>query len=198
MTAAVEAPLLEQLDADDRPLVGGGLRVSAHLVLGASLSLALASLVLVVLNRPEWTSDQWYYVVDVADAVVYGVVAWALLARIQHPVAWLVALTAVGGGLAALGAQWFQYHLAHPDTPALDLLSSMSALGWVPGTLRGDDVAGMGVVIARRICDLAEDGTVLVSRTVKELVTGSGIRLEDQGRHRLKGVPDLWHLYAAT
>ncbi len=64
--------------------------------------------------------------------------------------------------------------------------------------LRGDDVAGMGVVIARRICDLAEDGTVLVSRTVKELVTGSGIRLEDQGRHRLKGVPDLWHLYAAT
>ncbi len=135
MTAAVEAPLLEQLDADDRPLVGGGLRVSAHLVLGASLSLALASLVLVVLNRPEWTSDQWYYVVDVADAVVYGVVAWALLARIQHPVAWLVALTAVGGGLAALGAQWFQYHLAHPDTPALDLLSSMSALGWVPGTL---------------------------------------------------------------
>jgi len=64
--------------------------------------------------------------------------------------------------------------------------------------LRGDDVAGMGVVIARRICDLAGDGTVLVSRTVKDLVTGSGIRLEDHGSHRLKGVPEVWQLYAAV
>lgn len=135
MTATVDATLLEQLDADDRPLVGGGLRVAAHLVLFTSLGLAAASLVLLGLSRPAWTSDQWYFVVDVADAAVYGVVAWALLSRIQHPVAWLVALTAVGGGLAALGSQWFQYHLAHPGTPALDLLTSMSSLGWVPGTL---------------------------------------------------------------
>ena len=62
--------------------------------------------------------------------------------------------------------------------------------------LRGDDVAGMGVVIARRICDIADADDLLVSRTVKELVTGSDIELTEQGTHVLKGVPDEWQLYA--
>lgn len=64
--------------------------------------------------------------------------------------------------------------------------------------LRGDDLAGMGVVIASRICDLAGDDEVLLSRTVKDLVTGSGIGLEPRGRHCLKGVPDEWEVFAAT
>lgn len=64
--------------------------------------------------------------------------------------------------------------------------------------VRGDDIAGIGVVIARRICDLGGDGEVLVSRTVKDLVTGSGIELVAKGRHVLKGVPDEWELYAAV
>jgi class 3 adenylate cyclase len=54
----------------------------------------------------------------------------------------------------------------------------------------------MGVVIARRICDFAGAGEVLVSRTVKELVTGSGIELVEHGSHQLKGVPDEWQLFA--
>jgi pimeloyl-ACP methyl ester carboxylesterase len=62
--------------------------------------------------------------------------------------------------------------------------------------LRGDDIAGMGVVIARRICDTAGDGELLASRTVKDLVTGSGITFEARGAHELKGVPDSWDLYA--
>jgi class 3 adenylate cyclase len=64
--------------------------------------------------------------------------------------------------------------------------------------LRGNDVAGIGVVIARRICDLAGTGEILVSRTVKDLVTGSGIPLVARGAHFLKGVPDEWELYAAS
>ncbi len=64
--------------------------------------------------------------------------------------------------------------------------------------LRGDDVAGMGVVIARRICDLAGADDLLVSRTVKELVTGSDIELTEQGTHVLKGVPDEWQLYSVV
>jgi class 3 adenylate cyclase len=64
--------------------------------------------------------------------------------------------------------------------------------------LRGDDLAGIGVVIARRICDIAGTDEVLVSRTVKDLVTGSDIELVDRGRHNLKGVPDEWRLYAAA
>ena len=38
-------------------------------------------------------------------------------------------------------------------------------------------------------------GEVLVSRTVKDLVAGSGLTFEDRGEHELKGVPDRWHLY---
>ena len=40
-------------------------------------------------------------------------------------------------------------------------------------------------------------GEVLVSRTVKDLVAGSGIVFTDRGTHELKGVPDVWQLYAA-
>ena len=44
---------------------------------------------------------------------------------------------------------------------------------------------------------VAGPGEVLVSRTVKDLVAGSGLRFEDAGVHQLKGVPDKWPLYRA-
>jgi class 3 adenylate cyclase len=62
--------------------------------------------------------------------------------------------------------------------------------------LRGQDITGIGVVIARRVCDIADGGELLTSRTVKDLVTGSGIAFDDRGVHTLKGVPDEWQLYA--
>jgi len=37
----------------------------------------------------------------------------------------------------------------------------------------------------------------LLSRTVKDLVAGSGREFEDRGVHALKGVPGKWRLYAA-
>jgi class 3 adenylate cyclase len=37
---------------------------------------------------------------------------------------------------------------------------------------------------------------VLVSRTVKDLVAGSGLLFEDRGSHTLKGIPDEWRLFA--
>jgi class 3 adenylate cyclase len=61
---------------------------------------------------------------------------------------------------------------------------------------RGQDLSGIGVVIARRVCDTAADGELLASRTVKDLVTGSGITFADRGSHQLKGVPDDWQLFA--
>jgi hypothetical protein len=39
---------------------------------------------------------------------------------------------------------------------------------------------------------------VLVSRTVVDLVAGSGIGFEDRGTYSLKGVPDEWQLYAVA
>jgi class 3 adenylate cyclase len=44
----------------------------------------------------------------------------------------------------------------------------------------------------------AGPGEVLVSRTVRDLVVGSGIALEDRGTHALKGLDDPWHLFAAS
>ena len=64
--------------------------------------------------------------------------------------------------------------------------------------LRGQDVTGLGVVIASRICDQAESGQTLVSRTVRDLVAGSDTELASVGDHHLKGVPDSWQLYEVS
>ena len=60
------------------------------------------------------------------------------------------------------------------------------------------DIAGITVHVAARVCALAAPSEVLVTRTVRDLVAGSGIRFEERGEHELKGVPDRWALYAAT
>jgi class 3 adenylate cyclase len=61
-----------------------------------------------------------------------------------------------------------------------------------------DKVGGIAVHIGARVASLAQADEVLVSRTVKDLVAGSGIELDDRGEHALKGVPGEWHLYAVT
>lgn len=64
--------------------------------------------------------------------------------------------------------------------------------------LRGDDVGGIAVNIGARVEAAAEPGEVLVSRTVKDLVAGSGLSFTDRGTHQLKGVPDQWQLFAVA
>jgi class 3 adenylate cyclase len=63
---------------------------------------------------------------------------------------------------------------------------------------RGDAVAGIAVHIGARVSALAAPGEVLVTRTVRDLVAGSGIAFEGRGEHELKGVPDRWAVYAAV
>jgi class 3 adenylate cyclase len=63
---------------------------------------------------------------------------------------------------------------------------------------RGDDVAGIGVHIAARVEAHAQPGEVWVSRTVTDLVTGSGIAFDDRGEHQLKGVPGAWQLFTVV
>jgi class 3 adenylate cyclase len=63
--------------------------------------------------------------------------------------------------------------------------------------VRGDDIAGLSVTIARRVCDLATPGEVLVSYAVAGVAAGSGIEFVERGEHRLKGVPGTWRLYRA-
>jgi class 3 adenylate cyclase/pimeloyl-ACP methyl ester carboxylesterase len=64
--------------------------------------------------------------------------------------------------------------------------------------LRGDDVAGIAVHTAARVQSEAGAGEVLVSRTVVDLVAGSGLAFDDRGVHALKGVPGEWRLYAVA
>ncbi len=60
----------------------------------------------------------------------------------------------------------------------------------------GDDIAGITVALARRVCDLAGSGEVLVSETMHGLLLGSDVVLDDRGTHELKGVPGTWRLFA--
>ena len=52
--------------------------------------------------------------------------------------------------------------------------------------------------IAARVLEKAQSGEVLVSRTLTDLVAGSGLRFEDRGEHELKGVAEKWQLFAAA
>ncbi|MEO7429945.1 MAG: adenylate/guanylate cyclase domain-containing protein, partial [Acidimicrobiales bacterium] len=61
--------------------------------------------------------------------------------------------------------------------------------------LRGDDVGGVGVHIGARVAALAAPNRVLVSRTVVDLVAGSGLQFAPSGTHSLKGVPGEWPLF---
>jgi class 3 adenylate cyclase/pimeloyl-ACP methyl ester carboxylesterase len=61
--------------------------------------------------------------------------------------------------------------------------------------LHGDDIGGIAVHIAQRVQTRAEPDEVLVSRTVTDLVGGSGIEFQDRGDHELKGVPGSWRLF---
>src|SRR5205807_1838328 len=62
--------------------------------------------------------------------------------------------------------------------------------------LQGDDIAGLAVHVSSRIMGVAEADEVLVSRTVRDLTAGSGLRFKDRGTHSLKGIADDWQLYA--
>ena len=59
-------------------------------------------------------------------------------------------------------------------------------------------VGGIAVNIGARIGALAGPSEVLVSATVRDLVSGSGLVFEDAGEHQLKGLPDPWRLYRAV
>ena len=59
---------------------------------------------------------------------------------------------------------------------------------------RDDDVSGLAVSIAKRVCDLAPGVQIFVTDTVRGLVVGTDITFDDHGEHELKGVPGAWQL----
>jgi class 3 adenylate cyclase len=62
----------------------------------------------------------------------------------------------------------------------------------------GDNIGGIAVHEAARVCGEAGAGEVLVSSTVRDLVAGSGLAFEDRGAHTLKGIQGESRLFAAA
>jgi class 3 adenylate cyclase len=63
--------------------------------------------------------------------------------------------------------------------------------------LHDGKVAGLAVSIGARVAASAGSNEVVVSQTVKDLVAGTGVVLEDRGERELKGVPGRWRVYRA-
>jgi class 3 adenylate cyclase/dihydrofolate reductase len=64
--------------------------------------------------------------------------------------------------------------------------------------IRADDVGGIAVHIASRALGEAGDGEVVVTRTVRDLVTGVDLEFRPLGSVALRGVPGEWELFAAS
>jgi pimeloyl-ACP methyl ester carboxylesterase len=60
---------------------------------------------------------------------------------------------------------------------------------------RDRDLSGVALDIASRIADTAQENGVIASRTVKDLVAGSGIGFEDVGAHALPGFAEPWRMF---
>jgi class 3 adenylate cyclase len=63
--------------------------------------------------------------------------------------------------------------------------------------VKDDKIVGVAVSVGARIAAAAGPGEVLVSRTVKDLVAGSGLEFEDRGEHHLKGLAEPWQVFSA-
>jgi class 3 adenylate cyclase len=64
--------------------------------------------------------------------------------------------------------------------------------------LRDGDIGGIAVHLAARVMAAAGSGEILTSRTVRDLVVGSSISVEDHGSHALKGIDGTWQLFAVV
>ena len=64
--------------------------------------------------------------------------------------------------------------------------------------LAGDDIGGISADIVRRVTAHAQPAEILVSRTVKDLVIGSGVSFAGRGTHELGAIPGQWQLFAVT
>lgn len=64
--------------------------------------------------------------------------------------------------------------------------------------IRGESLEGITIHIAARVSAMAAGGEILVSRTVKDIVSGSGIEFENFGTHTLKGIPEEHQIFKVT
>jgi pimeloyl-ACP methyl ester carboxylesterase len=109
-----------------------------------------------------------------------------------------------GSDLRPIGTEW----VATFDAPGRALRFATSVCARAPsarvavhiGEIRrgAEEVSGFAVTLTRAIIGHARPGAVVVSRTVTDLVAGSGIQFEDLGPHDLDDGSRSWHLYRAS
>lgn len=110
-------------------------RGAAVAVAVTAWALVLMAVAALVLARPPVTPDMLFFVVDVTVAGVYGTVAGVILARRRHPVPWILAVAAIGGGIAAFSYSYTHLALARPGLPQWEWLTALQGIAWVPGTI---------------------------------------------------------------
>jgi class 3 adenylate cyclase len=107
--------------------------------------------------------------------------------------------TAGDGFFATFAGPARAIRAAHSIIDGLERLDLRARVGIHVGECELHDrkPAGVAVNIGARVASLADPGEVLVTRTVHDLVAGSGLRFTDRGAHQLKGVPGTWELFTA-
>jgi pimeloyl-ACP methyl ester carboxylesterase len=107
--------------------------------------------------------------------------------------------TAGDGFLACFDgpARAIQAAIAIRDVTERDGLQLREGIHTGEVEVHGEKFAGIAVHIGARIAAAASTGEILVSRTVRDLVSGSGLEFQDRGLFQLKGVAETWQLYAA-
>jgi class 3 adenylate cyclase len=176
----------EILGEIERFVTGAGPAPRSERVLATILFTDIASS---TAHAAELGDERWREVLDRHDAVVARQIdrfrghtvkttGDGVLATFDGPAKAIACARAIRDGARQLGVDV----RAGIHTGEVELLES--------------DIAGLAVHIGQRICANADPGEILVSRTVVDLVVGSGIRFSDRDDHQLKGVPGTWRMFA--
>ncbi len=64
--------------------------------------------------------------------------------------------------------------------------------------LVGETYSGFAVELAQKIAGASKAGNMLVSRTVKDLVAGSGLTFQEVGMHTFPGIEGEWRLFTVN
>ena len=108
--------------------------------------------------------------------------------------------TAGDGFLAAFDSPTTAIHCARAVLGSVGEIGVDLRIGLHTGECEvvGDRLRGIAVHIGARVASKAGPGEILVSQTVKDLLSGSAFDFEDRGIHGLKGVSGEWRLYSVT
>ncbi|TGT20297.1 alpha/beta hydrolase, partial [Mesorhizobium sp. M4B.F.Ca.ET.172.01.1.1] len=63
---------------------------------------------------------------------------------------------------------------------------------------RGGDFSGIAIEVTSRLLDHAQPGQIIASRTMRDLVVGSGLTFDEQGEMKASGLPGALQYFAVT